>query len=339
MMGMDRRRFLHQAGRAVSATAVGSVLPPWLRSADWSGPATVERAVFAMGTTVGITAHGEDRAHLMTATTRAFSELTSMDRLLSVYHETSEISVLNRAAGREPIRVSDATGEILQTATEFSALTGGAFDITVEPLMNLWGFRTEGSVRSWPTDKELADAQKVVGWWRVEVNEDGWATLSHPRSRIDLGGIGVGFTVDRMGEILRREGVSAALINHSGDILAIGAPPDTDGWPVAVPDPLDPEQQLVHLTLRDCAISTSSNRRSTRTLKQATVGHILDPRTGKNPEGVLSLSVVAPTSTEADALSTALFIDHSRSALWRNGHRESIVITDKGRERAVEWLR
>jgi thiamine biosynthesis lipoprotein len=292
-----------------------------------------------MGTTVSITAHGEDRAHLMAATTRAFSELTRMDRLLSVYRNTSEISALNRTAGREPARVSDATGEILRRAKQFSALTEGTFDNTVEPLMNLWGFRTEGSVRSWPTDKELADAQEGVGWWRVEVSDDGWAMLSHRRSQVDLGGIGVGYTVDRMGEILRREGVSSALINHSGDILAIGAPPDTDGWPVAVPDPVDPYQLLVQLTLRDRAISTSSNRRSTRILQHATVGHILDPRTGKNPEGVLSVSVVAPTSTEADALSTALFVDRSRSAIWRSQQRELIVITDQGRERAVQWLR
>jgi len=337
-MKIDRRAFLSQVGRTASAAALGSVLPSIIRPASMRDSAIVERTVFAMGTTVSITAHGPDRALLLSATTRAFEELTRMDRLLSVFCGSSEISSLNHAAGREPIRISPATAELLRSASIFSQLSDGSFDITVEPLMDLWGFR-ERPHRRWPSDRELAEAREGLGWRRVDVSPDGWAFLTHPRTRIDVGGIGVGFTVDRMGEILRREGVTSALIDHSGDLLAIGSPPDEDGWPVAIPDPLDPETLLVHMSLCDRAISTSSNRRTTRMLDGIMIGHIVDPRTGKNPEGPLSVTVVAPTSTEADALSTTLFVEGPHDTKWRNGQRESIVVVDAGRERRVHRIR
>lgn len=300
----------------------------------------LERTTVAMGTTVSIVAHGESRTQLIDATTEAFEELHRLDRLLSVFRPTSDISRMNAAEVGEPIRVGSSTLEVLADAGRITALTTGRFDATVGGLLFALGFHEEqrNAERS-ISDRLLADAKEGVGWHHVRIENNGAVRRLHPSTRVDLGGIGAGFAVDRMGAILRRRGVESALIDHSGDLLAIGAPPESDGWVIAIPDPTSSDRSLVELTLRDRAISTSSNIRSIRTIGGNTVGHIVEPMTGENPRRYISVSVLAPSSTEADALSTALFVDADAGEAWRNGLREAILVRPEGREHVMETLR
>lgn len=292
-----------------------------------------------MGTTVTIAAYGESRRHVIEATTEAFEELYRLDRLLSVFRPMSDISRLNDAEVGEPVRVDPSTEAALAASGRFTTLMSGRFDATVGGLLSALGFHEE-----WPTDRaasdqHLSDALEGVGWHHVRIDGDGTVRRLHPSTRIDLGGIGAGFAVDRMGAILRRNGVEAALIDHSGDLLAIGAPPDTDGWTVAIPDPAVPDRILTQISLRDRAVSTSTNLRSTRKVGGRTVGHILRPQTGENPGDHVSVSVCAPTSLEADALSTALFVEVPNGGGWQNGEREAILVRPDGREFSVERVR
>lgn len=294
----------------------------------------------AMGTTVTIVAYGESRGQLIDATTEAFEELYRLDRLLSVFRPMSDITRLNDAEVGEPVSVDPATMAALTASGRFTALTSGRFDATVGGLLSALGFHEEfpNAERS-ISERQLADAHEGIGWHHVRFENDGTVRRLHPSTRVDLGGIGAGFAVDRMGEILRRCGVESALIDHSGDLLAIGAPPENDGWVVAIPDPTASDRSLIKLTLCDRAISTSSNVQSVRAVGGRVVGHIVEPLTGKNPRQHISVSVLAPSSTEADALSTALFVETEPGGAWRNGQRDAILVRPEGREHVVETLR
>ncbi len=336
-MTIDRRTFLSTSGRAAAGVFAGTLVPVWWKpSAD--GRVMFERKAIAMGTTVSITAFGERRQQLIEATSAACEELYRLDRLLSVFRPTSEISQLNSAGVGEPVQLSETTMEALEDAQRYTKLTQGRFDVTVGGLLSSLGFHNDGGVPRPVTDRELSDVMEGIGWRHVRLEADGRACRTHPATQIDLGGIGAGFAVDRMGSILRRHGVESALIDHSGDLLAIGAPPDADGWSVVIPDPNGFGEYLQQISLRDRAISTSTNTMNTRTVGGRTVGHILEPNSGENPRDILSVSVLAPNSTEADALSTALFVQRDPESTWRNGEREAIVVRPDGHEHAVVRL-
>jgi thiamine biosynthesis lipoprotein len=228
--------------------------------------------------------------------------------------------------------------EALEDAERYTRLTLGRFDVTVGGLLSSLGFHGDERTTRNISDRELADAKEGIGWHHVRLESNGRACRMHAATQIDLGGIGAGIAVDRMGSILRQHGVEAALIDHSGDLLAIGAPPDADGWSVAIPGPPGTGEYPQLISLRDRAISTSTNTMSTRNVGGRTVGHILEPNTGQNPRDLLSVSVLAPNSTEADALSTALFVHMDPEGPWRNGEREAIVIRPDGLEHTIVRL-
>lgn len=310
----DRRTFLKRMGRVAWSGAITLSLPRVLHGASSSGSASLERCVAAMGTTVSISAYGSSRDLLVRATSNAFAELYRLDRLLSVFRPESDINRLNAVAGERDVTVDPTTSAVLLQARRFHEQTRGRFDATVEPLMRAWGFRNEKTPTEKPDAEEIARLQEAVGMQHVHVS-DAFAYLDDARVKVDLGGIAVGFTVDRIADILRNEGVTSALINHGGDICALGAPPNTEGWDVVLEHPAGDQRHEVILRLKDTAISTSSNARSFRTIGSRRVGHILDPRTGVNPHGMLQLSVIAPFAVTTDALSTGLFMVPTEHAL------------------------
>ncbi len=337
-MNLPRRMFLSTSGRAAASMLIAAIVPAWRGSRHADHP-SIERTVVAMGTTVSITAFGESRSHLIEATTAACNELHRLDGLLSVFRPSSEISRLNAAEVDEPVPLSDVTRDVLVASGHFTEITDGGFDVTVGGLLSTFGFHEDSDAIRVVSSAERADAQKGVGWRHVRFESDGTVRRTCESTKIDLGGIGAGFAVDRMATILRDHGIQAALIDHSGDLLAIGAPPDTDGWEVAIPDPMVSDRHLIQLTLRDQALSTSSNSRSTRVVDGRTMGHIVEPKSGANPSKTVSVSVLAPTSTEADALSTALFVNADPGGRWKNGLREAILVRPDGRERSIERMR
>jgi thiamine biosynthesis lipoprotein len=281
-------------------------LPSHLLHAASADDVYLERAVFAMGTTVSVSAFGESREHIIDASSKAFGELYRLDRLLSVYRSESDIGRMNASSGRAEVHVHQDTREILSRAKRYHTLTAGAFDVTVEPLMERWGFRDDSNERDSHDPSDI-----TIGIDHVHVLANNTIRIDTIGVKVDLGGIAVGYTVDRMAEILRSEGVTAALINHGGDIYALGRPAETDGWNIIIPHPDDQTITVKELTIADRAISTSSNSQKQRRVGGRTVGHIVDPRTRENPHQYRSMSVLSETSCEADVLSTAMFVQES----------------------------
>jgi len=256
----------------------------------------------AMGTTfqVRIQVAGDPGRRAPQATEAAFELLDRLEACLSHYRPTSDVSAIGRLEAGEPLRVAPAVFECLETAQRVHRETRGAFDVTIGPWLRCWRTR-EGKTRS-PTPDELAEARRLTGMALIEL--DGKERTIRTRVKgvqVDLGGIGKGYAVDRMAALLEEWNIEAVLI-HGGhsSVLARGAPAGRSGWPVSISDPDEPARTLAAFPLVDRALSASGTGTRGR--------HIVDPRTGRLADRYRAVWALAPTATEADALSTAFMV-------------------------------
>ncbi len=197
---------------------------------------------------------------------------------------------------------------LLATSLDYARRSEGGFDITVGPLMRAWGFfRGAGH---YPTAAELARARANVGWQHVALDSSA-RTVRFDRAgaELDLGGIGKGYAVDRVVAVLREANVRAALVDAgSSTLFALGAPPGRHGWRVRVPYAAERSRTLTTVELRDQSLSTSGNYEKFFRLNGRVYCHIMDPRTGEPVQGTMQTTVIAPTGTASDALSTTTFV-------------------------------
>jgi thiamine biosynthesis lipoprotein len=306
---VKRREFLGALGVGLA----GAAAPRWLGAASRGGgdETLVERWSWAMGQPVHLQLFAASEAAGYEAAQAALAELRRVEHALSRFDDTSDLAELNRRAGRGPVTVGPDLIAVLASAVELGRTTGGAFDAAVEPLMRAWGFHAPR--RTEPTAAELAEARAAVRAARVDVGE-GRVSLQAAATQLDLGGIGVGYGLDRAGDVLRRAGIRRALLDVSGDCLAIGAPPGESGWLVGVADPERPGAVIGSTRLRDAALATSSNLASVVRYGRAVRGHVMDPASGYPAARCRQVSVVARTGLEADALSTAMLVSPRRFA-------------------------
>jgi thiamine biosynthesis lipoprotein len=332
----SRRKFL----RSAALGAIGVVLSPGFRivraAADTSGVFR-SRSALSMGSVLQVHLYGSSLSKCDEAIESVFSEFRRLEKLMNVFDETSQISRINREAFNLPTTADLATIELIGKARQLSRLTDQSFDITIEPLMKRYGFRHE-SIRSFPTDKELGEMIDSVGMDKIILDSrDLTVQFLHPLTRIDLGGIAVGYAIDRGVAILKERGIESALINHSGDLYALGSPPGEEAWTVGITDPDHTEDIITTVSIRNQALATSGNYEHFVEAGGIRIGHLLDPSTGKNSSMMLSGTVIAPTAIEADALSTGLFvlgIEKTRLLFSRLKRTEfiSVIRADDGKE-------
>ena len=286
-----------------------------------------------MGCTGTVRACGPDAAALPAVVGAALDELDRIDRLLSHYRRDSSLSRLNREGAAGPVAVEPELVDLLSECLRWSRESDGAFDVTVGPLMKAWGFfRDEGRV---PGDSELTRVLESVGYRHVVLDRQaGTVSFDRPGVELDLGGIGKGYAVDRVVELLRRRGVASALVNLGGSsVYGIGAPPGRSAWEVGIQDPTDPAKNAVAATLRDRALSVSGGYARFFEQDGVTYAHILDPRTGRPVRGVLSVAVLSDSATDGDALDNVLFVEGLERAvarLTRPGSPEALFFLPRG---------
>jgi thiamine biosynthesis lipoprotein len=281
----------------------------------WGGAQalSVSRAQYLMGTVCEVTVVTERVGKAETAISKAFQEILELERVMSSYRSDSELSRLNAQAEKSPVPVSPRLFEVLSDSRQYAVLTQNAFDPTVESLIRIWDFRGEGRI---PLKREIKEALRKVGSEKMVLNNDSRTVYFRENGvGIDLGGIGKGYALDRAALYLKKEGFSNALLNFGGEILVLGHGPEGEGWKIEVADPQDRTQGVVFFYATDVAISTSGNSERFVEVNGEKYGHILDPRSGYPVEFSGSVTVVSPSATEADALSTALFVMGEREGL------------------------
>ncbi|NIR00561.1 MAG: FAD:protein FMN transferase [Gemmatimonadales bacterium] len=296
-----------------------------------------------MGTTVEVFLYASTRDRAAELFEAAFQEIERVEEALSTYRSTSEISRINTTAAHRPVVTDPEVFSLIVRALEYGRRTGGAFDITVGPLVKAWGFfRGDGH---YPSADALSEARARVGWQHVALDKaQRTIRFLTPGLELDMGGIGKGFALDRAARVLRRHGVDSALLGAGqSSYVAIGAPPDARGWPITVPSPHHPARALSSIQLRDQALSTSGSDRQYFELDGRRYSHIIDPRTGMPVTGMVQVTVIAPTATDSDALSTALFVlGRERAAALIEGMegKAALLVTDDGGEEhivTIQW--
>ncbi len=269
-----------------------------------------EESMDAMGSTYSIIVYGADRVRMLSAVELAFDEAKRLDQLLSNYRPASEWSQVNRFAAERPVKVSGELFDLLSACVEYSRLSDGAFDISVGPLMKVWGFY-KGSGHL-PHRAEIRGALAKTGYRNLILDPKA-QTVQFRQSgvEIDPGGIGKGYAVDRMVAILKENGVTSGLVSGGGSsIFAIGNPPDEKrGWRTSIRDPRDERKTVQEVFLKNESMSTSGSYEKFFRAEGRIYSHIMDPRTGFPAPGMLSASVIAPKTIDSEAWAKPFFID------------------------------
>lgn len=308
-----------------------------------TAPRAEARTVYAMDTVMNLTAYGDGADDALAAAETTLHELDTA--ILSRTAEGSALFALNRSGEAELSR-DDTLLALIETALAVSEATGGAFDPTLAPVMDAWGFT--GEVRAVPAEDTLGVLRGVVGTEHVTLREteSGCAVALDNGAQLDLGGIAKGYAADLLRGQLREAGIASAALNLGGDVCVMGTKPDGNDWRIAVKDPADGESYLGILTAADVFIVTSGIYERYFEESGVRYHHIIDPATLRPAEsGLVSVTVVCENGAWADALSTACFVLGADGALaLRDTLRaqgtafELILVTDGGEVRYTGGL-
>jgi thiamine biosynthesis lipoprotein len=312
---VNRRDFVGALGYGLA----GSILPRPARAALLgrrhvisSSRHFVERWSWAMGQPVHLQLFASSEANGYDAAAAALAELRRVESRLTLFNDSSDLCELNRQAGRRQFHADRDLCLVLTAALRLERATAGGFNPAVEPLMEAWGFRQPRSMP--PCAAEIREARDAVKAARVLI-EDDQISLPSSHTRLDLGGIGVGYGLDCAMSVLRAAGIRDAFLDISGDCFAIGSPPGVDqGWLVEIANPKPGRTPVASTRLCEAALATSSNSVSVVRYGQAIRGHVMDPETGWPARALRQITVVGRSGTEADALSTAMLVSGKPAA-------------------------
>ena len=285
-----------------------------------------ESEIFALDTAITLKVYGSKRVVVLK---KLEDKINELDDMLSTGKETSEVSRLNRSG--EAV-LSPTVANLVKRSLDIYKKTDGLFDITIYPLMELWGFPTKNY--KVPLEKEIEEKLKLVGSDKIDFNEETRKiSFKNKGMEIDFGGIGKGYITDELVKILTDEKVESAIINLGGNVFGFRKKPDGSLWNIAIRDPNEPDKYMAAIRLEDSAVITSGGYERYFEENGIIYHHILDPRTGKpSDSGLKSVSIISKDGTLADALSTSLFIMGEEKAVkyWKeNGSNFDILLMTK----------
>ena len=267
------------------------------------------RTQLILGTTVTVRIY---EGATETAFKRSFERVREIEERMSTNttdYSSTELIEVNRAAGERPVRVSEDTFYVVRRALEYSRMTDGAFDVSIEPLVDLWGIGTEYAAV--PSEEEIAERLEKVDYRKVRLDhEEQTIYLPEEGMGLDVGGIAKGYAAEEVARILREEGIEHALLDFGGNILAIGVKPDGSRWKIGIQNPQESRGEFLGIVEDEAmTVVTSGNYERYFEKDGVRYHHIIDSRTGYPARtGLSSVTIVADDSTEADTLSTAVYV-------------------------------
>jgi thiamine biosynthesis lipoprotein len=300
---------------------------------------TLTRHTFSephMGTRFRVIVYAPDEATAKKGAKEAFARVATLNAIMSDYQSTSELMRLCAKAGGPAVRVSEDLLAVLVRARKVSAESGGAFDVTIGPVVRLW--REARKSKRLPDPEELAAARALVGYELMEIDEKAKTVrLKKVGMKLDLGGIAKGYAADEMLRVLARHGLTRALVAAGGDIAVADPPPGKSGWSVAIA-PIDAKKEGPrYLTLAHAAVSTSGDAEQHVEIGGKRYSHIVDPRTGLGLLGRMSATVIAPDGLTSDSLTKVVAILGAEKGFaildtYKGVSGRLVVKTDEGTE-------
>ncbi len=330
------KRILTLGTAVLAAIAYLAAAPPALPKRELL---RLEESAGAMGITYTVILYGHNMVQMQAAVDAAIREVRRVDRMLSKYRPDGELSEINRHAAERPVKVTPELFALLSECERYSRESEGTFDITIGPLMRVWGFyRGTGRLAD---KQQVARALEKVGHRNVALDAaNGAVRFVRPGVELDLGGIGKGYAVDRMVALLKEKGITSALVNAGGSsIYGLGAPPSEDrGWAVNIRDPRSQSGVVADVYLKDESISTSGSTEKFFRAEGRVYSHIMDPRTGYPAEGVLEVSVIAPRTLDSEAWTKPYLI---LGRHWTAQHKPKnfrVFLCEDQPEQPCAWL-
>ena len=283
---------------------------------------------FAMGTVISQEVYG---ANSQKASDEVMAKIKYIEALMTISVPGGDVNKLNENAGKGYVALDPETISVLKSAQKISHLSGGAFDVTVGPLVKAWGIGTDKP--QIPTDATLKTLIPLIGYADVHLDEAGnKASLQRTGQIVDLGGIAKGYAGDVAKEIYKRNGAKSAFINLGGNVVVLGNKPDGNAWGIGIQNPRAATGEVVGVVhVSDKAVVTSGDYQRYFEKNGKRYCHILDSHTGYPAEsGLMGVTIIASSSTEADGLSTAAFVlglDKGLDLIKRYGQADAIFIT------------
>ncbi len=291
-----------------------------------------KRTLKLMGSRFDITVVAEDSMQANGYIDIAVTEISRIEKLISSWDANSQTSEINRNAGIKPVKVDAELFKLIERCIEISKLTDGAFDISFASMDKIWKF--DGSMTEMPSTIEIKKSVAKVGYKNIILNsENSTVFLKLEGMKIGFGAIGKGYAADVAKKMLIDVGVSAGIINASGDMNTWGKQPNGGFWKVAITNPLDKDKAFALLPLKNNAVVTSGNYEKYVTFNGVRYTHIIDPRTGYPATGIISATVFAPKAEIADALATFIFVmgkDVGLDFIEQLPQIECIIIAENG---------
>lgn len=299
----------------------------------------VKREFEALGTKNQIIIYDSRKKAILN---QAVQRVIEIDDRMSVFKSNSEITGINRNAGKSKAQAADEILDLIDIAREMSELSEGAFDITVGPLVRLWGIGKKGNYI--PPKEDIKAALNLINYQDIVTDRKNKTVfLNRINQSIDLGGIAKGYAADEVKRILVQGGVDSGIINLGGNIITIGRKPDYSSWRIGIQNPLAPTGEYLGTVSADNRTIVTSGSNERFFIKEGVrYHHLLDPRTGRPAcSGLFGVTVISEKSVTADALTTALFLLGMEKGLPLLTHfqAEAVFLTEDGRIFVTDGLR
>ncbi len=266
-----------------------------------------KQAQLKMGTFIEVTLNGPAWTDFDKVFKNAFSAIDKVADLADRYNNNSQLSIVNREGFKYPVKLNKELFDLIEQAVDISKDTEGTFDITVVPLVRLWGFYEKGN--SFPSEDSIKEALQAVGYDNIVLNKKN-RSISFKKDgvEIDLSAIAKGYAVDKAAEAIKQSGIRSAIINAGGDVYCLGKKNIFQKWDIGIRDPIHNKKIIKVIHLEDRAVATSGGYEKFFVHEGKKYSHLIDSRTGKPTEVSRNATVVAKNCAQADALATALCI-------------------------------
>ncbi|MFV8392178.1 FAD:protein FMN transferase [Flavobacterium sp. LB2P6] len=292
-----------------------------------------KRKLSMLGSPFEVTAVANDTVKANEYIDLAIAEVRRIEYLISDWIPTTQISLVNKNAGIQPVKVNAEVFELVERAIKISQITAGAFDISYASMDKIWKF--DGSMKVMPTEEAIKKSVAKIGYKNIILDKKNQTIfLKSEGMKLGLGGIGQGYIADKVKDLLLSKGCKSGIVNVSGDINAWGKQPDGKPWNVGIVNPLNKNKVFATFPLEDSAVETSGSYEKYIIFNGIRYSHIIDPRTGYPATGVVSVSVFAKQTEVADALATGIFVlgvEVGLDLVNQLKGIECIIVDDKGK--------